>query len=136
MAEIVLGEKKAFLGDIFGWWYTKGLRDFFVYLKAILTKITDIFSVKLLLRTFFSPWKRDITPIGGLPLNIVLRIMVFNLVSRLIGAFIKTVILFIYLLVLVVFFAAALTLVLVWIFLPLITVIGIIIAIGLLFSGK
>lgn len=135
MPQIVLGEKRAFIGDIFGWWYTKGIRDFFIYLKAILLKLTDIFSVKLLLRTFFSPWKRDITSMEGLPLNQMLQVIVFNLVSRLIGAFIKAIILFIYLIALTVFFAVALSLVLIWLLLPIITILGIIIGIGLIIAG-
>jgi hypothetical protein len=135
MAQIVLGEERAFLGDIFGWWYTKGIRDFFIYLKAIFFKITDIFSVRLLLRTFFSPWKRDITSMEGLPLNQMIQVIVFNLISRIIGAFIKAIILFIYLIALSVFVALALFLILLWVFLPLISIIGLIIGIGLIIQG-
>lgn len=135
MPQIVLGQQKEFIGDIFGWWYTKGVKDFFIYLKAIFLKITDIFSVKLLLRTFFSPWKRDITSMEGLPLNQMIQVIVFNLVSRLIGAFIKTIILFIYLIALSVFLAVALSLFLLWLLLPLISILGLIIGIGLIISG-
>ena len=135
MAVIVLGENKQFLGDIFGWWYSRGLKDFFIYLKAIILKITDIFSVKLLLRTYLSPWKRDLTSIEGLPLNEILRVFIFNLVSRLIGFIIKTVILFIYLIVSAVFLAVSLSLIITWLFLPLITILGIIVGIGLIISG-
>lgn len=133
MAEIILGENKAFLGDIFGWWYSKGIRDFFIYLKAIFLKITDIFSVKLLLRTYLSPWKRDISSTEGLPLNQVFQVILFNLTSRLIGFIIKTIILFIYLVVLIVFFALSSSLIFIWLFLPLITILGIIYGIQLLF---
>lgn len=133
MAQIVLGENKAFLGDIFGWWYSRGLRDFFVYLKAILAKITDIFSVKLLLRTYLSPWKRDVTRVEGQPLNVLFQVIIFNLVSRLLGAIIKTFILFIYLMVLIVFFALSLFLIIIWLFLPLISIISLIYAVQLLF---
>lgn len=133
MAIIVLGENKAFLGDIFGWWYSQGIRDFFIYLKALFLKITDIFSVKLLLRTYLSPWKRDITSTKGLPLNQVFQVILFNLTSRLIGFIIKTIILFIYLIVLIIFFVVSLSLILIWLFLPLITILGIIYGIQLFF---
>jgi|SRR3972149_7080423 len=133
MTQIVLGQQKEFLGDIFGWWYSRGLRDFFIYLKAIFLKITDIFSVKLLLSTYLSPWKRDITRAEGLPLNVVFQVIIFNLVSRLLGAIIKTVILFVYLMALVVFFALSLSLIIVWLFLPLISIISLIYAVQLLF---
>lgn len=133
MATIILGEKKAFLGDIFGWWYSRGLRDFFIYLKAIFLKITDVFSVKLLLRTYLSPWKRDITRAEGQPLNVLFQVVIFNLVSRLLGAIIKTAILFVYLLALVVFFSLSLFLIITWLFLPLISIISLIYAVQLLF---
>jgi hypothetical protein len=135
MAQIVLGQQKEFLGDIFGWWYSKGIYDFFIYLKAIFLKITDIFSVRLLLRTFFSPWKRDVTPMESLPLNLMLQVIIFNLVSRLIGAFIKAIILFIYFIALAIFLSLTLFLVMLWLLLPLITILGLIIGIGLIISG-
>lgn len=133
MVIIVLGEQKSFLGDIFGWWYSRGIRDFFIYLKAVFLKLTDIFSIKLLLRTYLSPWKRDTTSTEGMPLEQVLRVFLFNLVSRLIGFLIKSIILAIYLLVIVVFFGVAIFLTLVWLLLPLISIVSLIYALQLLF---
>lgn len=133
MAQIVLGENRQFLSDIFGWWYSKGIRDFFDYLFAFLVKITDIFSVKLLFRTYFSPWKRDLVSSEGLPLNGIIQVALSNLVSRLIGFLIKTVILFIYLIVLAIFVVLSLFLIFVWLFLPLISIAGIIYGLKLLF---
>lgn len=134
MAQIVLGEQKAFLGDIFGWWYSRGLKDFFIYLKAFLIKITDVFSVKILLRTFLAPWKRDITPLEGLPLNEMLKAIVFNLISRLIGAVIKTFVLFLYILAATFYCFVALFLFFIWIFLPIIVIGGVLLGVILIFS--
>lgn len=135
MSQIILGEEKKFVGDIFLWWYSRGIRDFFVYLKAVLVKITDIFSVKLLLRTYFAPWRRDIVSTEGLPLNLVLRIFVFNLIARLIGAFIKTIILFLYILVATFYSFLVVFLLFVWLFLPLLSIAGIILGVSLIISG-
>lgn len=122
VARISLGEQQAFLGDIFSWWYRQGLKDFFIYLKAVFIKIADFFSIKLLFKTYFSPWKRDIESMEGMPLEGMLKIMMFNLLARLIGAFVKTIIFFLFLAVFVIFLAIALGLALVWIFLPLVTI--------------
>ncbi len=125
MAQIVLGEERKFLGDIFGWWYRAGMRDFFIYLKAFFLKISDLFSVKLLLKTFFAPWKRDVIPLEGLPLNMMLRVIMMNLVSRFIGAVIKTFVLLVYLIVLTGLVSVSLSLLIIWIFLPVVTILGI-----------
>jgi hypothetical protein len=129
MAQIVLDEEKEFIGDIFGWWYRAGLRDFLIYLKAVFLKISDVFSVKLLLKTFFAPWKRDVISLQGLPLNVMLRVIMMNLVSRFIGAIIKTFVLIVYLIILAGFILVSLTLLATWIFLPIITVLGILLGI-------
>lgn len=133
--QLILGEQKTFFSDIFGWWYSQGMREFLVYLKAFFLKITDLFSVKMLLRTFFAPWKRDIVSLEGLPFNLMMRVIIFNLVARLIGAVIKTFILFIYLFAMAIFLGLALFLVLIWLFLPLISIVGIIFGIILIFSA-
>jgi len=135
MAQIILGQQKAFLFDIFGWWYGRGVLDFLNFLKAVLIKIVDIFSVRLLLRTFFAPWKRDTASIAGLPLNLMLRVILFNLISRLIGMFIKTIIFLLFVLVALIFIFLAVFLFLVWIFLPLIILAGLIVGIGLIISS-
>lgn len=133
--QLILGEQKTFLADIFGWWYSQGIREFLVYLKAFFLKITDLFSVKMLLKTFLAPWKRDIVSLEGLPFNLMIRVIIFNLVARLIGAVIKTFILFIYFLALAIFLSLALSLVLIWLLLPLISILGIIFGIVLIFSA-
>ena len=66
------------------WWYGPGWRD---ASRRIISKIQDAylnFSVPILLRTLFAPWRR-ITSAPGRSFDQKTRAMVDNLVSRAVG---------------------------------------------------
>jgi hypothetical protein len=71
------------------WFYGEIPKRIWFYFKVWFLHLTDLFSVGILLRTFFSPWKRDVISTRGLPLNARFNVWLMNLVSRGIGAFIK-----------------------------------------------
>lgn len=60
------------------------------YFKVWLLHLADLFSINILLKTFLAPWKRDIISTQGLPLKQRLEVYLMNIISRVIGAFIKT----------------------------------------------
>lgn len=70
-----------------GWWYTRGWVAFGNKLLELIKKIAREFSIRLILRTLFSPWKQIISS-GGVntTLGDKIRKVVDNLVSRLVGA--------------------------------------------------
>ncbi len=72
------------------WFYKEIPPRILRYFKVWLLHLADIFSVGILLRTFLAPWKRDIISTKNLPLKQRFEIWTMNIVSRLIGAFIKT----------------------------------------------
>jgi hypothetical protein len=76
--------------DYAAWWYSKGIVLLFKYLKAFLIIVTDTFSVKIIISTFFKPWKKDATPTGGLSLDQKLKVMIFNLISVGFGMVVKS----------------------------------------------
>ena len=49
------------------------------------------FSVKLLLRTLIAPWRRDQLSYSHMPLQAVLHNLALNLISRVIGAIIRSI---------------------------------------------
>jgi len=74
------------------WWYGRGWAGALDSVKARAEALSDMFSVSILLRTLFSPWRRIITyPGAGLEAH--LRAMVDNLVSRLIGFVVRVTVL-------------------------------------------
>lgn len=74
--------------EFFRWWYTHGWTLAFVRLRNKLTGIEQAFSVGILLRTLFAPWRRIITyPGDGIGAHF--RAMIDNLVSRFIGFMVR-----------------------------------------------
>jgi hypothetical protein len=104
----------------FSWWYGEGLVKFWTAILVMTQKIFSFFSIKLLIRTIFDPWKRDAYTIENASLQDKLKLWLNNLISRFIGFVIRlfTIILGIcattlFFLVMILFFAA-------WFLLPII----------------
>ena len=70
------------------WWYGPGWRDAATQLTTRLRTTLMSFSVPILLRTMFAPWRR-ITTDPGKSLQDKLRAMVDNAVSRLVGFMVR-----------------------------------------------
>lgn len=66
------------------WWYGPGWKRWVISLQTRLSDIYQSFSVPLLLRTLFTPWRRIVTP-PGRSLSERLRAVIDNTVSRFVG---------------------------------------------------
>jgi len=77
----------------FSWWYGYLPRRLFLAFEASIITLLDLFSVKILLGTLFSPWKRDSISTDGLSLQEKFQVWMMNLASRFIGFIIKTIVL-------------------------------------------
>lgn len=75
------------------WWYGRGWSGVIKANQQRLLHLADMFSVEILVRTMFAPWKRIIT-YPGAGLDAHLRAWVDNLVSRVVGFFIRSFVLF------------------------------------------
>jgi hypothetical protein len=80
--------RPVFLAVVFWWLVFKPKQLLYIYSKVI-RKIRQFFSMSLLLRTLFAPWKRDEIDMGNLSLQDRLRVLIMNLVSRLVGAVVR-----------------------------------------------
>jgi hypothetical protein len=69
---------------LFSWWYGKGWAGVARSTHHRLAALAEMFSVDILLRTLFSPWRRIIT-YPGAGLEARLRAFADNLVSRAVG---------------------------------------------------
>lgn len=115
------------------WWYGEGYGRLFRYLKAFFIVITDLFSVKISLKTLFSPWKRDKISYVGLSLQQRFQVLALNLSSRFIGFLVKTFTLIAYLSAILLLTVFSLFSIIVWPILPVIAVYLIYLGISLFF---
>lgn len=75
--------------ELFRWWYAEGWALLIKKLGARLRNIWYVFSVPTLLKTLFAPWRRIIT-YPGKGFGPMMRAMGDNLLSRLIGFIVRT----------------------------------------------
>jgi hypothetical protein len=114
------------LMSLFSWWYSDGLKKELVYLAHAMGASLDFFSIGLLIKTLFAPFRQiDAGQAMQAPVDIQVRMFFDRLLSRIIGAVMR--------LVLIVVGAATLTVQLVgsvaamaiYLLLPLLPVIGV-----------
>lgn len=78
--------------NYFFWHYTDGTKEYLEIWRNYIKFFWRFFSVKLLLKTLFWPWRRDITRHGrGFDPQEFLQVAAFNLISRFMGALVKLV---------------------------------------------
>jgi hypothetical protein len=78
--------------DLMMWWYTKGWGELIKRLISFVRKVVTTFSVPILLRTLFSPWRRIIS-YGDESVVAGMRAALDNLISRFVGFGVRCVVL-------------------------------------------
>lgn len=77
------------ISAFFVWWF-KYIPSRIIYIaRKIIVKTFRYFSIDLLLRTLFQPWKRDEIDTTNMALDDKIKVWMMNLVSRLIGAAVR-----------------------------------------------
>jgi hypothetical protein len=130
----VEGSTKNSKSIFFVWWYSEAYAGFFVFLKHFFIYITDLFSAKACLVTFFAPWKRDKISSEGLSLQERFQVLVLNLTSRMVGAIIKFFTLITYLVALAISTIVGGAIAIIWLVYPLAIMFLIYFGIKLIFS--
>lgn len=78
--------------SLVAWWYSKGWLNTVTNLESMVTGISRLFSVPILLRTLFAPWKR-IVSYPGSSLDAKMRALADNMVSRAVGFVVRVLVL-------------------------------------------
>lgn len=73
----------------FVWWYTEVFGELSSFVKHFFVYLADLFSVKICLKTLFSPWRRDNISYEGLTIQEKFQVMILNVTSRFVGLIIK-----------------------------------------------
>lgn len=106
----------------FSWWYGHAYRRLFMYIKASYIYLADLFSVKICVKTLFSPWKRDVLSYEGLSLQEKFQVLTLNIASRFVGFIVKVATLFCYLCALLISSIISLCLIIIWPLYPLVAI--------------
>lgn len=108
--------------SFFCWWYLEGWKYLLDKFKAIISSLTYVFSIPIIIKTLFSPWKRITHSYSG-KIAIDIRILFDNLFSRWIGMNIRIIFLITYALLSILLFAFLILSLLLWPILPLMPII-------------
>ena len=115
-----------FLVGIFQWWYGNGLLQYIRQSFLGVLRTADFFSVGLLLRTLFNPFRQiSAAPVGG-ALSVQLSAFFDKLFSRAIGAVVRSMVIIVGILMILLRFLWMIVGVIMWLALPLMPFIGII----------
>lgn len=117
------------VAELFRWWYGDGWRKHAQLVANRLDGTMDYFSIDLLIKTLFAPFRQISAGKVDGPLGVQMRALVDKLVSRVIGAFIRTLLLVIGGIAIGVQAAVGLALLILWALVPLFPFVGIALAI-------
>ena len=115
--------------SLFRWWYSDGLRQRAQMMSSRLDGIIDYFSIDLLAKTLFQPFRQDATGSVDGTLDMKLHAFADNMISRILGALIRTVILVFGMIAIAVYSIIVLVSLIVWVVLPLAPFASIVLAI-------
>jgi len=117
------------------WHFNTATKELLRAWKNFLAFGIHYFPVKELFKTLFSHWRRSADSYGkGLDVSRWVKAFLGNTISRVLGAFIRTVIIIVGIVFEVFIFFAGLLFLLIWVCLPVLIVIGFFAGIGLLFG--
>jgi hypothetical protein len=114
-----------FILGLLSWWYGAGWRGRVTMLRERLAATTDYFSIDLLLRTFFSPFRQISAGKVDGSLNVQLHAFFDRLISRAIGAMIRSFMIAVGLVAIISYTGIGVILVIMWAIVPLLPFIGI-----------
>lgn len=116
--------KAMFIVGLFSWWYGVGWRQRVVFLREQLAAMSDYFSIDLLLRTLFNPFRQ--ISAGGVrgPLGVQMRAFFDQVISRFIGAMIRGAVIVVGAIGLVLYAVIGAIFVVLWAFVPLLPLVG------------
>lgn len=83
------------LAAFFSWWYGDGWKGQIENVRRSLVKISDTFSIPLLVKTLFAPFRQISAGNVDGPIGLRFRAALDKLFSRLIGAFVRTIMIFV-----------------------------------------
>ncbi len=117
-----------FIVGLFSWWYGAGWLRCVAAVQGGLANIYDYFSLDLLLRTLFAPFRQISAGSVRGPIGAQVRALFDNLISRVIGGFMRTVMIVIGTVALVISSVLGLVRIVLWPLIPVLPVVFVLFA--------
>ena len=114
---------------VLSWWYTAGWKQYMHTISDRIDRFVDYFSFGLLLKTLFSPYRQISAGRVQGSFAVQWHAFVDRLVSRMIGAMIRTVVLIVGVLALLVVVVISIVQIVLWPIVPLLPIVGVLLAI-------
>ncbi len=118
--------KDMFLAGIISWWYSDGFVSRIKLVKNRLAYLADFFSINLLISTLFAPYRQISAGRVSGPINIRIRAFFDRLLSRIIGACVRTFMIILGTLVMIFQIIFGIAEFFIWLILPIFPVAGLI----------
>ena len=115
-----------FIVGILSWWYGAGLMARVTAVQAKIASIMDYFSIDLLLRTIFSPFKQISAGSVSGPIGVKLRALLDRIFSRIIGAVVRSMLIIVGTVGIILTIVLGSLLILSWLLVPVIPFAGVI----------
>ena len=113
-----------FVVGLLSWWYSEGWARRFKNLSEQIAKAYDYFSIDLLTKTLFSPFRQ--ISAGGVsgPMSVRMRAFFDNLISRFIGAFMRIIMIVVGVLWIMIVSIIGFLRLVIWPFIPVLPMLG------------
>lgn len=118
------------------WHYTRGIADVILFWRNLLWFISNFFSMSILIRNLFSPWKaiEDKRTTTAFALSDIASVFLINIIMRIVGFFIRIIFLLIGIFIYIILSVFGPLLIILWLLLPLIIAASFIIGVALIIS--
>ncbi len=114
--------------SLMSWWYGAGIALVIRKIRSWLASMYDYFSIDLLLRTLFAPFRQISAGRVNGPIGIQMRAFFDRAFSRMIGGFIRSMMIIFGIVALLLTVMAGVLYLVMWIVMPLLTIAGLILA--------
>lgn len=117
------------IASLLSWWYVEGWREQLTRIKWAFIRMADRFSIGLLIKTLFAPF-RQISADEQARGNNLATVITDKLVSRLIGCFMRTIMIIVGTITLILLAIVSAIRMLMWPLLPVLPIVGVILMVA------
>lgn len=114
------------LVSLLSWWYSGGVRRMLSQVRVRFAGLLDYFSIDLLIRTLFAPFRQISAGSVNGPIGLQIRAFFDQLISRVIGSVVRTIVILVGCIAIILQGIVSAIYILLWLAMPLVPIVGLI----------